>query len=83
MVRRVIEEGASRSAVAKTFGVCGKTVSKWVDRFLAEGPKGLRERSWRPHRLYRPVDGGRVELPIGGIGQQVRQAPVDDDRTRR
>ena len=34
IVRRVIEEGESRSRVAQAFGVCCKTVSKWVDRFL-------------------------------------------------
>ena len=64
MVRRVIEEGASRSAVAKAFGVCCKTVSKWVDRFLAEGPEGLRERSSRPHRLHRPTPGTIVDAVI-------------------
>lgn len=49
IVRRVIEEGESRSRVAQAFGVCCKTVNKWVDRFLTEGPEGLRERSSRPH----------------------------------
>lgn len=65
IVRRVIEEGESRSRVAQAFGVCCKTVSKWVNRFLAEGPDGLRERSSRPHRLHRPTPPTTVETIIG------------------
>ena len=43
LVRRVLGEGQTRSAVAQAFGVSCKTVGKWVDRFLAEGPDGLRD----------------------------------------
>jgi transposase InsO family protein len=32
-----------------------KTVKKWVDRFKAEGPAGLVDRSSRPHRLRNPT----------------------------
>ena len=55
LVRRVLEDGQTPKAVATAFGVCCKTVRKWVERFQAEGPKGLRDRSSRPHRLYRPT----------------------------
>ena len=55
LVRRVLEDGQTPKAVASAFGVCGKTVRKWVERFQAEGPKGLQDRSSRPHRLYRPT----------------------------
>ena len=41
LVRRVLEDG--------------QTVRKWVERFQAEGPKGLQDLSSRPHRLYRPT----------------------------
>ena len=55
LVRRVLVEGQSRSAVAEAFGVSARTVRKWIDRFQAEGPAGLRDRSSRPHRLHRPT----------------------------
>lgn len=61
LVRRVLEEGQPRAAVAAAFGVCGKTVGKWVDRFQAEGPEGLQDRSSRPHRLRRPTPAPVVE----------------------
>jgi len=54
-VRRVIELGQTPKAVATAFGVCPKTVKKWVDRFQADGPDGLHDRSSRPHRLNRPT----------------------------
>jgi transposase InsO family protein len=41
--------------VATAFGVCVKTVRKWVERFLAEGEAGLMDRSSRPHRLRQPT----------------------------
>jgi len=55
LVRRVIELGQTPKAVATAFGVCPKTVKKWVDRFQADGPDGLHDRSSRPHRLNRPT----------------------------
>lgn len=53
LVRRVLVEGQSRKAVAEAFGVCLKTTSKWIRRFLAEGEAGLSDRSSRPARLNR------------------------------
>jgi hypothetical protein len=47
--------GQTPKAVATAFGVCVKTVNKWVARFQAEGAVGLIDRSSRPHRLYRPT----------------------------
>ena len=55
MVRRVLEEGQTRKAVASALGVCPKTVKKWLERYQAEGPDGLYDRSSRPNRLHRPT----------------------------
>jgi transposase InsO family protein len=55
LVRRVVEEGQSPKAVATAFGLCPKTVRKWVARWRAEGVAGLRDRSSRPRRLRRPT----------------------------
>lgn len=55
LVRRVLRLGQPLVEVATAFGVCAKTVRKWVARFEAEGEAGLRDRSSRPHRLRRPT----------------------------
>ena len=55
LVRRVLEEGQSRKAVAAAFGIDPKTVGKWVGRFKVEGAAGLADRSSRPHKLHRPT----------------------------
>src|SRR5258708_16193935 len=54
LVRRVAS-GATTGAVAGAFGVCQKTVRKWVARFEREGAAGLRDRRSRPHRLPGPT----------------------------
>ncbi|HEY2358632.1 MAG TPA: IS481 family transposase [Phenylobacterium sp.] len=64
LVRRVLVEGQSAKAVAMAFGVDAKTVAKWVDRFEAEGPDGLNDRSSRPHKLHRPTPRETVEQVI-------------------
>jgi transposase len=61
LVRRVLVERQTPKAVATAFGVCAKTVRKWVDRFLAEGEAGLMDRSSRPHRLRQPTPQAIVE----------------------
>ena len=42
IVRRVIDQGQTPKAVATAFGVCERTVRKWVQRYQAEGAEGLR-----------------------------------------
>ena len=54
LVHRVLS-GQTPKAVATAFGVDAKTARKWVDRFKAEGPAGLADRSSRPHRLRNPT----------------------------
>ena len=55
MVLRIVAGGQTPKAVSQAVGVCLRTVRKWVDRFRAEGIAGLRDRSSRPRRLYRPT----------------------------
>ena len=92
IVRRVMEEGASRRTVGKAFGICCKTVSKWVNRFQAEGVEGLRERSSRPHRLHRPtpeatletiVELRRARVPGGEIARRCGVSPATVSRVLR
>ena len=55
IARRVIVEGQAPGVVAAAFGVCLKTVAKWVGRFRAGGLEALTDRSSRPHRLHKPT----------------------------
>ena len=40
MARRVLEAGQTPKALAIAFGVCPKTVEKWVARYQAGRPRG-------------------------------------------
>ena len=61
LARRVLVEGQASKVVAAAFGVTVKTVRKWVERFQAEGPAGLVDRSSRPRRLRQPTPDAIVE----------------------
>lgn len=61
LARRVLEEGQAPKAVATAFGLSQKTVGKWVERFKAEGPQGLLDRSSRPHRLRQPTPAAIID----------------------
>jgi transposase InsO family protein len=51
MIRRVLQEGWSVSAVAASFAVSTRTVRKWLARFRREGRAGLENHSSAPHRV--------------------------------
>jgi transposase-like protein len=51
MVSTVVDSGMTKATAARQYHTTPKTVSKWVDRFLAEGVDGLRDRSSRPLSL--------------------------------
>jgi transposase InsO family protein len=69
LVRRVVKEGQSPKAMATAFGLCVKTVRKWVARWRAEGDAGLMDRSSRPHRLRRPTPAA-VVARVGELRRQ-------------
>jgi len=71
MARRVIVERQTTAMVAAAFGVCVKTVGKWVDRFRQAGPDALVDRSSRPHRLHKQTP------------ETVREAVIHLRRMRR
>ena len=49
MVACLLDRGWTIEQTAERFQVDAKTVRKWRDRFVAEGPAGLLDRSCRPH----------------------------------
>lgn len=60
LVEAVLIGRQPKAAVAKATGVSTHTVLKWVRRFLAEGTKGLSDRSSRPRRLARATVQAKV-----------------------
>jgi transposase InsO family protein len=56
-----VVSGQTPQAAARAAGVCPRTVRKWVARFKAEDVAGLKDRSSRPRRLYRPTPQTTVE----------------------
>jgi len=50
IARLIVEEGWSIPRAAERFDVSWRTAKKWADRYLAEGPAGMNDRSSRPHR---------------------------------
>ena len=65
LVRRVLVRGQTPKAVATALGVNVKTVSKWCERFRAEGTAGLVDRSSRPHRLRQPTPDATGKPALG------------------
>ena len=55
LATKVVIEKLTLNAAAAAFSVSTKTASKWVRRYRAQGPAGLRDRSSRPHRLRQPT----------------------------
>ena len=51
LVDEVLRQKRTKAATARAFGTSPKTVAKWVDRYLREGPEGLRDRSSAPHHI--------------------------------
>lgn len=51
LVDEVLRGKKTKAETARTFGTSPTTVAKWVDRYLREGPPGLRDRSSAPVRI--------------------------------
>ena len=62
MVELVVDDGLRVCEVAARFEVSAKTCSKWVWRFRAEGPDGLRDRSSAPHQVANRTDARTEQL---------------------
>ena len=50
LARLVVDLGWPPARAAERYDVSWKTAKKWADRYAAEGPAGMADRSSRPHR---------------------------------
>jgi transposase InsO family protein len=57
LIAQRVAAGQAPAAVGRAFGVCPRTVDKWVAR-AAEGPLALEDRSCRPQRSPRAISTG-------------------------
>jgi transposase InsO family protein len=64
MVGRVVEQGWSITQAAVAAEVSGRTCSKWVRRYLAEGEAGLLDRSSAPSSIPHRTPEERVEVIV-------------------
>ncbi len=62
MVAQVVEQGRSITHAAEAAGVSGRTCSKWVSRYRAQGEAGLLDRSSAPRRVHNRTDEQLVQL---------------------
>jgi transposase InsO family protein len=66
---RQVASGQTPKAVGEAAGVCPRTVRKWLERYRRDGLDGLKDRSSRPHRLYRPTPSNVIEQ-VEGLRRQ-------------
>ena len=64
MALSVIEGGMSRAAAARAYGVSAKIVTRWVERYKADGSKAMADRSSRPRHSPNAVDRTVIERII-------------------
>jgi transposase InsO family protein len=68
------QRGWPKAHIAAAMGVSRKCVRTWIDRYTAEGERGLQDRSSRPHRSPRRT-APEVEERIVELRQQARRGP--------
>jgi transposase InsO family protein len=76
MVLRVLEQGWSITEAAAAAGVSGRTCSKWVGRYNAEGVLGLLDRSSAPARIPHRTPDERVQLVAALRGLRMTGAEI-------
>jgi transposase InsO family protein len=68
------QRGWPKAHIAAAMGVSRKCVRTWIDRYTAEGERGTRDRSSRPHRSPRRT-APEVEERIMELRRQARRGP--------
>lgn len=75
LAQLVVHEGWTYASAAKMFMVAERTAKKWADRYRAEGPAGMVDRSSRPHNSPNKTS-SEVVRQIVGLRWRHRLGPV-------
>lgn len=75
LAQLVVERKWTYAAAAKMFMVAPRTAKKWADRYRAEGPVGMSDRTSRPHTSSTPTSADLVRQ-IVGLRWRHRLGPV-------
>lgn len=75
LARLVVDQGWTYAAAAKMFMVAPRTAKKWADRYRADGPAGMADRSSRPHQCPTKT-APQVLRQIVGLRWRHRLGPV-------
>ena len=76
MVRDIVEQGMTPVMAAAVHGVSAPTARKWLGRFLAQGPAGLRDASSRPQVSPRAIAPERALLIVELRRRRLTQARI-------
>ncbi|WP_210718235.1 leucine zipper domain-containing protein [Amycolatopsis acididurans] len=81
LIVRRHQAGWPQAHIAKAMGIARRTVKKWLDRYNAEGPAGLLDRSSRPHTGPTRT-APRTEQLIVATRRRERRGLTDIDTTQ-
>ncbi len=76
MVRDMVEQGMPPVMAAEVHGVSAPTARKWLGRFLAQGPAGLRDASSRPRVSPRAIAPERASAVVELRRRRLTQARI-------
>ena len=73
MALSVIEGRLLKADAVRVYGVSARIVSRWVERYKAEGPAGMADRSSRPEAMPRATDAAAVSA--GSLSMSASTTP--------
>jgi len=76
MVKRIVEDKLTPAEAAAEAGVSEPTARKWLGRYLAEGPAGLRDRSSKPQRSPKRIGAGKALAIVELRRRRLTQARI-------
>jgi len=59
-----LQSGLGMGEACRSYGISRKTGYKWLERYKAEGPGGLEERSRAPHRMPWAIDDEMAQMLV-------------------
>ena len=90
MAKLIVDENWDVARAAERYDVSWKTAKKWADRYEAEGPAGMFDRSSRPHHQpNRTPQRDRIDdllagtTPARGTGTRLQHARSAADSVTR